>query len=153
MDRLLYSVSEVRLESFCHITEDPKRVESAILNLLPENLRDNVQISKEVLKGYYGNRIIHYTVRLFDEHAAETLIFISNSIGSLDKRLIRSTFDLRVEGSRTLYLRFDKGRAFEGILSVSQIDYSIKMRVKFRVKRSEEMFNLCRDLGLIVGDI
>ena len=147
MDRLLYSVSEVGLESFCHVTEDPKRVESAILNLLPENLRDNVQISKEVLKGYYGNRIIHYTVRLFDEHAAETLIFISNSIGSLDKQLIRSTFDLRVEGSRTLYLRFDKQYALLGKLKLSHSGSVIKVVISF--KRNVELREACKQVGLI----
>ncbi len=141
-------VRSLSLEAFVHATEDPRKVKKAVLNLIPPELRDSVNLLEASVRGHYRNPIRILKLEVSDPSKAQRVItYIAEGLRGADKRYIQSTLSLRVDETRTLYLRFNKQEAYLGRLRLDDSNDVIRLRVK--LASSKGIKDICRELGLI----
>lgn len=144
-------MSEVKFEAFSHATEDPGKVERAMLTFVPEDLQANVRIKKSRVEGYYGNPVLIMKIVIRDKDVIRRVIeHITSRMDSLDKSFLESTFNLRVNKSKNLYMRFDKDDAYNGKLTLSDSGDVVKVTISFSsVRRKDDLISVCRELGFL----
>ena len=107
-------IAYIDIRVFAHATEDPEKVQTAVLNLLPEELAKTIIFQKTTLTGHYGNPITLFVAKLTDK---KLLLGVLQKIGlglsSLDKEELCQTLKLHLEKGN-FYLRFDKQTSFSG---------------------------------------
>ena len=121
---------------------------SAVRNMLPVELGEIAVFKKTGLTGHHGNPITLIEVELADR---QLLLGLLRKIGScltaLDKETLSREMSLHLEKGN-LYLRFDKQQAFLGKLRFTSND-PIHVKVHFRNKTADEIFEVCREAGLL----
>ncbi|MEM1549001.1 MAG: RNA-binding domain-containing protein [Candidatus Methanomethylicia archaeon] len=146
-----FPIAEILINAFCHATEDLEKVRKAMLNFIPELYRSRIVISEDVLEGYYGNRILNLKIHISDVEIVKNIIdFICRNIHEADKKLISRSFLSRLDSSGNLYLRFDKGAAYNGLLRLHDGSDVVRVVIKFKVAK-KLIKDFCVDIGLIMG--
>jgi RNA binding exosome subunit len=141
-------VTSVEMSLIAHATEDRDRVQAAARTLLPPDRVDEVAITRKNLKGEYGNLIILHSTIIRDPDIAEALLRnIGLKLSSLDKETLSEELELRLKKGN-LYLRLDKQAAFKGNIRLCRSD-PMRLRVRFRTSKSEEIREICRMLGVL----
>ncbi|MBS7656519.1 MAG: RNA-binding domain-containing protein [Candidatus Bathyarchaeia archaeon] len=138
----------VEISFLSHATEDPAKVLAAAHNIIPlEHIKD-VAISKKTLKGEYGNPIVFYEAKIKDPEVAEALLRnVGISLSPFDRETLLRELRLRLTKGN-LYLRLDKQAACKGIMRLCLAD-PIRLRVKFRTSKIEEITEITRRLGMV----
>jgi RNA-binding protein len=140
-------IGYVDIRVFAHATEDTEKVKTAVKNLLPEELAQNLIFQKITLTGHHGNPIILITTQLTDKKLLPaTLTKIGSNLNSLDKEELCRDLKLHLE-KRNLYLRFDKQAAFLGTIKFAQHD-PIHLKIHFKNKTTDEISEICKSSGL-----
>ena len=132
-------VRAVEARVFVHATEDKEKVIQALLEVLPENLRREVEIEEERLEGHYGNPIIKLTIRVEGEDARRVLEYLLSRLSAADKRLLAASLEDRVDREGTLYFRISKQEAYKGNIYIYEADDVIRISVHFTGRRSRAM--------------
>jgi RNA binding exosome subunit len=141
-------IIHVELSFFAHATEDRDKVLKAVRNLLPAEFVEEVDISRKNLKGEYGNPIVFHKAMIRNPELAETIIRnIGLNLSPLDKETLSDELDLRLKKGN-LYLRLDKQAAFKGKIKLCKSD-PIRLRVRFRTSKPEEIREICHILGVL----
>ena len=141
-------IEYIDIRVFAHATEDPEKVQTAVRNLMPEELAQTILFEKSCLTGHHGNSISLFTVKITDKKLLpKELEKIGSQLNSLDKEELYQNLKFHLEKCN-LYLRFDKQSAFLGTLKFSTND-PIHIKIHFRNKSSEEITNLCRLAGML----
>ncbi|MGQ9759352.1 MAG: RNA-binding domain-containing protein [Candidatus Methanomethylicaceae archaeon] len=123
-------ISSISISAIAHATEEPEKVKSAILNLIPKQLRSSFTVRQTSAKGHHGNPIIFFTVDIHDPKSAkEVAEFIVHSLSSIDISTIRDQISLYYDGRSSIFLRFDKQSAYLGTLRLSRSDDVVKLRI------------------------
>jgi len=132
-------VSQVEISAFCHATEDCTRVEYAVKNLLPPELKNIVFINTTTHEGYYGNPISVLNLKLTSkEHVDLLLRHLSNTLQPLEKSILKATFDLRYDPpTKRLIVRFSKQDLYLGGLKITDSDDVVKLVVHFKNAKSK----------------
>ena len=121
---------------------------SAVRNMLPVELGEIAVFKKTGLTGHHGNPITLIEVELADRQLLLGLLRkIGNGLTALDKETLSREMSLHLEKGN-LYLRFDKQQAFLGNLRFTSND-PIHFKVHFRNKTTDEIFEVCREAGLL----
>lgn len=139
-------VSELTLSTISHATEDKNKVIKAVLNVIPSNLRNNIEISETVLKGHYKNEIRILKAVFKGEKAEEIFQHIIKNLDDFSKGIMIATLKNRVskKGSH-LFLRLDKQMAYLGKLMLREGDDVIKVTVSFKnIKSIDELENFIK---------
>lgn len=145
-------VNTLYIETYCHATESLRKVEKAIRNLIPEELRNKVKFSYQKLEGYYGNPIIVIRSTINDSEVAQKIVeHIVSLMDSSDKNYIKNTLELRLDNSGNLYLRIDKQQAFKGKVRVIEHDDVIKLRIglKPHIRKLETVEYYLKKIGIV----
>ena len=134
---------------FSHATEEQEKVQTAIKNLLPLELTENIQFKKTVLTGHYGNSIIILEVKLAQRQLLNLIIekFVLD-LNSIDKQTLSEEIREHIQ-KRDLYLRFDKQSAYLGKIKLSTND-PIHVKLHFRNQMSQQIVDICKQKGLIL---
>jgi RNA binding exosome subunit len=141
-------IIHVELSFFAHATEDRDKVLKAVRNLLPAEFVEEVDMSRKNLKGEYGNPIVFHKAMIRNPELAETIIRnIGLNLSPLDKETLSDELDLRLKKGN-LYLRLDKQAAFKGKIKLCKSD-PIRLRVRFRTSKPEEIREICHILGVL----
>jgi RNA binding exosome subunit len=141
-------IAYIDIRVFAHATEEPVKVQTAVLNLFPIELAENLIFQRTNLTGHHGNPIILFTAKLTDKKMLpEALKKIGKDLGVLDKEELNQDIKLHLEKGN-LYLRFDKQSAFMGSLKFSQID-PIHMKIHFKNKTTQEIIEFSKQIGLL----
>ena len=141
-------IGYVDIRVFAHATEDQERVMSAVRNMLPVDLGEIAVFKKTGLTGHHGNPITLIEVELADRQLLLGLLRkIGSGLTALDKETLSREMSLHLEKGN-LYLRFDKQQAFLGKLRFTSND-PIHFKVHFRNKTADEIFEVCREAGLL----
>jgi len=141
-------IAYITVRVFSHATEDPEKVQTAIRNTLPEELSENLTVTKKSVTGHHGNPIVLYEVKLEDKQALPAALEkIGASLNVLDKEQLNGEINQHIE-KRNLYLRFDKQNAFLGTLKLGTVD-PIHFKIHFKNKTFEEIMEICRKAGLL----
>ncbi len=131
-----------------HATEDPNKVIKAVQHILPTRYVDQIIFKSDNLRGYYGNPISLFKTRIKKKEIIRAFIEnLSSQLNELDKETLLREIDLHLENG-SLYMRLDKQTAIQGELEFSSID-SIRVRIRFKKKKIEDITQICRDLELI----
>ena len=141
-------IGYVNIRVFAHATEDQERVMSSVRNMLSVELGEIAVFKKTGLTGHHGNPITLIEVELADRQLLLGLLRkIGNGLTALDKETLSREMSLHLEKGN-LYLRFDKQQAFLGKLRFTSND-PIHFKVHFRNKTTDEIFEVCREAGLL----
>lgn len=141
-------IGYIDVRVFAHATEDPEKVLTAVRNLLPEELGEEVVFKKTRLTGHHGNLIVFFEAKLADKQVLpDVLRKIGSGLTSLDKEQLEAELRLHLE-KRDLYLRFDKQFAFRGEVRFSRDD-PVRFKVHFKNKSFDEIVEFCRDVRLL----
>jgi len=142
------SIAYMDIRVFAHATEDPEKVQTAVRNLLPDELAQTVFFEKTNLTGHHGNPITLFTAKLIDKKMLPRVLEkISLGLNSLDKEELSDNLRLHLEKGN-MYLRFDKQSAFLRLFKFSQND-PIRLKIHFKNKSSEQIADLCKSSGLL----
>ncbi len=124
----------VRLTTFIQATEDEDKVLDAIATFIPEEIdEDDIIFDIDETKGFFGNpiKVVNVeikrskAVRQFLEHFKELL-------SEDDKRYITENLDEKVDDEGTLYVRFNKQKAYLGDVEIDEGPDVIQVRVKVK---------------------
>jgi RNA-binding protein len=133
---------------FTHATENPQKVQTAVRNLLPDELAQTILFEAINLTGHHGNPITLLTARMTDKKLLPKMLEkIGASLSSLDKEQLCTDLGLHLERCN-LYLRFDKQSAFLGQLKFTQND-PIHVKIHFKNKSSEQIAELCKSSRIL----
>jgi len=144
-------VVRVELAAHAHATEDPEKVKKALMNVVPEALRNKVRIERATVEGHYNNPITRIIARLEGRDAEEFVKRLGEMLNEQDKKILSALFDSRYdERSGRLFIRFSKQDAYMGEIRLYDGDdvvhVVIQLRGAPRLKRAEEIL---RELGLL----
>jgi hypothetical protein len=141
-------IAYMDIRVFAHATEDPEKVQTAVRNLLPDELAQVIFFEKTDLTGHHGNPITLFTAKLTDKKMLlRALEKIGSGLNSLDKEELNDNLKLHLEKGN-MYLRFDKQSAFLGAFKFSQND-PIHVKIHFKNKSSEQIAEVCKSSGLL----
>ena len=141
------SVSLIEMSFFAHATEDENKVITAAKNLLPETQLENISFSKNTLRGHHGNPITLFETEIRDKEILGAVVEnLARGLNALDKEKLLSEAHLHVEKGN-LYLRFDKQAAFRGEFKLGISD-PIRVRLRLKKHKLEDVVQLCREIGL-----
>ena len=124
---------------FLHCTEDAKKVNSAVAELVAPGAR----MEEEGMVGHFGNPIVAVTLRL---HGDDALVSLQGLVARLPRPLrveLAKEIDKHVDEHSALYLRLDKQELVQGRVKAGSVDV-VRIRVKpraFAMKgRAKEFF-------------
>ena len=141
-------IAYMDIRVFAHATEDQEKVQTAVRNLLPDELAQTVLFEKTNLTGHHGNPITLFTAKLTDKKMLPRVLEkISLGLTSLDKEELNDNLKLHLEKGN-MYLRFDKQSAFLRVFKFSQND-PIHLKIHFKNKSSEQIAEVCKSSGLL----
>jgi RNA binding exosome subunit len=141
-------IAYVDIRVFAHATEDPLKVQTAVRNLMPDELAQTILFETVNLAGHHGNPITLFTARLTDKKLLPmALEKIGAGLSSLDKEQLCTDLELHMEKGN-LYLRFDKQSAFLGSFKFTQND-PIHLKIHFKNKTYQQIAELCKVSGLL----
>ena len=132
-----------------HATEDPNKVLETVQRVLPVDYGDKIVFKRSNLKGHYGNPISLFETRIKRREIINAVIEnFSLRLKEADKEVLLRDIDLHVHNG-SFYLRLDKQAAFQGELRLCTAD-PIRVRIRFRKKKIEDVIQICRELGLLL---
>jgi RNA binding exosome subunit len=142
-------IAYVDIRVFAHATEDQEKVQTAVRNLLPEELAQTLIFETTSLTGHYGNPITLLTTKLIDKKLLPAALQkIGSGLNSLDKEELNRNIKLHLEKGN-LYLRFDKQSAYLGNIRFTQND-PVHFKIHFKNKSAMEITDLCKSAGLLL---
>lgn len=140
-------VAYVDVRFFVHATEDLNKVVKAVHQVLPADYVDDIVLKKNALRGHYGNPITLFETRIKKKKIVEALVKnVFSNLKEPDKESLLREIDSHVEEG-SLYLRLDKQAAFQGEMRLCIAD-PIRVRIRFRKKRIEDIVKICQELGM-----
>lgn len=121
-------IRQAEIFVFIHATENREKVMKSVHNLFPRDA-EFPSYKENNLEGYYGDPIgsLYFLVKN-RRSATELFDHIIQSLSSLDYVAFLDELPQRIDETKNLYLRFDKQKAFLGILALERHD---SIRVKF----------------------
>ncbi len=138
----------VDVRFFVHATEDPEKVMKAAKYVLPSKYVDTIVFDRDNLQGHHGNQITLFETRIKGKEIIRSLIDrLSSNLKRLDKETLLKEINMRVEKGN-LFLRLDKQSAFQGEFRFGVAD-PIHVRIRFRKGKTEDIVQICRNLGLL----
>jgi len=134
---------------FCaHATEDLGKVMDAVQNVLPSDHIEDITFKRSNVEGHYGNPIALFETRIKDKKTVRALVEnLSANLSSLDKEELDRTINRCVEKG-SLFIRLDKQAAFRGKTKFAASD-PIRIRIRFRKNKTEDVIQICREIGMI----
>ena len=142
------SIAYVDVRFVAHATEDLAKVMAAVQNILPDHLDDEVKFKRNSLEGHYGNPITFFDTRIKNKETVQALVEkLAANLDSLDKDELARNMDRYFEKG-SLYIRLDKQAAFQNKIKLVTSD-PIRIRIRFRKNRIEDVVKVCRELGVL----
>jgi len=144
-------ILRIEFSVHAHATEDVERVKQALLNLLPEHVREKVAFSEAVVEGHYSNPIRRMSVHISGEDAIKVLEYLGSKLDDIEKRALAVSLDLRYDKKEgRLYIRFNKQDAFLGRIKLYDGDDVIRVVVVFRGSpKLEDVKRVLEEVGLL----
>jgi hypothetical protein len=141
-------IAYIDIRFFAHATEDLDKVVEAAQRVLPSDYIDDIAFKRNNLRGHYGNPITLFETRIKNRKIISAFVEnLSSRLDELDKEMLRREIDLHVEKG-SLYVRLDKQAALQGQLKLCTAD-PIRVRIRFRKTKVEDIVNTCRELGML----
>ncbi len=124
----------VRLTTFIQATEDEDKVLEAIGTFIPEDI-DDEDVHFEVLEteGFFGNPIKVVNVEIKRNKAVRAFLrHFKELLDEKARRYILENLDEKVDEEGTLYVRFNKQKAYLGEVEVDEGGDTIQVKIKVK---------------------
>jgi len=123
-------VQHLEISALVHATEDTERVEKAVSNLFPEDVK-TPPYEEVKLAGVFGDSLSMLKWTLKNRRPA-TVAFNNILLGfnSLDLQQVLKTLGDRIDENKNMYMRLDKQKAALGVTKLGNRD---SIRVKARL--------------------
>jgi RNA binding exosome subunit len=142
------SIAFVDVSLFAHATEDEDKVMQAVQNLFPTEYLDSITFKRQNLWGHHKNPIVLFETRIKEKEIIQVFVEnLSSNLSTVDKQNLLDEIGRHVEKG-SLYLRLDKQAAFQGSFKLCIAD-PIRVRIRFRKSRLEDVVQICRELGIL----
>ncbi len=144
---MINPIEHVELSTHVHATESELKVVRALLNLLPPQYRDGINIMRSGGQGHFGNDIDTIKVQFKGQDALQIAQHILKTVDQLDKEIILVTINSRFSDGK-LYLRFNKQLAYNGVVRLDDGDDVIKVIIRFNhwIIKNEGIENVIKQL-------
>ncbi|MBK5114594.1 MAG: hypothetical protein KGD59_10480 [Candidatus Heimdallarchaeota archaeon] len=147
-----FRLKEITFSCSVHATEDLESVKTAVLHLVPENLREKLVIESTKITGHAGNPI-HLVELLVSKSKMlnSVLTHLAEKMEDYDKEFLYRTLDTRVSEDNLVYYRVNKQDAFNEVLRIENDDNTIRVIIKFIVYKPEpnQIRNALVEYGII----
>jgi len=128
-------IAFIEVRALSHATEDPEKVGIAIKNILPDEVRDEVQLNQERLEGHFGNPITLLKARVNKKSTIRKLVeTLHLRLPQEERELLLSDLEQRIDKEGNLYLRLDKQAAYRGEMRLGSSDV-IRLQFKLSLPR------------------
>jgi RNA binding exosome subunit len=127
-------VVSVEVSIFSYATEDERKVERALFNLVPEEvIRQSLRVER--LSGHYRDPLLLIRGVIKDgEAAGEILRRLVMALPPVERERLVLEVEDRVDEANNLYLRLDKQKAYLGRVLMGEAD-AIRFKFKFSSSR------------------
>lgn len=141
-------MADIEIRAFAHATEDLNKVIEAIHQILPKEHLNEITFKKRKLKGHYGNPIQLIEAKIKKKEILnKTLKKIAEKLNEIDKDILSGELDRHIDKG-SFYLRLDKQAALQNEIRIKSAD-PVHIRIRFRKERREEIYKICKELGLV----
>ena len=150
-------VAKIEARAFSRATEITDRVVEAVLNLYPENFRENVEFGVTKVEGQSGDEILIVESILDSESGCEaTLDHIFEKLEIRDRRRLGNSLDRRLDQNCIFFVRIDKQAAFIDSIELAKgpdvISIQIHIRQYPKCKQNDAIAMLKERLRAVGGD-
>ncbi|MFW9767431.1 MAG: RNA-binding domain-containing protein [Candidatus Thorarchaeota archaeon] len=126
-------VAKIEARAYSRATELPDRVESAILNVFPEEFQKDVLVKSSRVESHSGYAIKVIVASLRKEKDCEsTLDHIFTGFDDRDRRRLKNSLLRRLDENCSFFLRIDKQAAFLGKLVLADGPDVISVRIDIK---------------------
>ena len=124
----------VRLTTFIQATEDEDKVLEAIATFIPEEIDDDdVIFDIDETTGFFGNPIKVVNVEIKRSRAVRAFLrYFKELLSEEDRRYIIENLDEKVDEEGTLYVRFNKQKAYLGEPEIDEGGDTIQVKIKVK---------------------
>jgi len=141
-------IAYIDIRFFAHATEDLDKVVEAAKHILPAGYVGDIVFRKDSLRGHHGNPITLFETRIKGREIIKAFLEkLSSNLNELDKEALLQEAGLHVEKGN-LYIRLDKQAALQGEFKLCTAD-PIRVRIRFRKEKLEDIIKICRELGIL----
>ena len=125
------SFGPLRFRTFCHATEDERKVRQAI-----DFLTGGAEIIAQYTKGHHGNRLVVMEATVKGKAKVEEFWMRISESGILPE--ILADLESRIDEGMELCLRFDKQEAYHGRIALDKGGDIIHMCAKIEVRPAQK---------------
>ncbi len=126
-------VAKIAARAYSRATELQERVQSAILNLFPEEFRKDVELNTSDVEGHSGDDMQIVVAKLKKKIWCEsTLDHIFSSFDNRDRRRVQNSLMRRLNVNCLFFLRIDKQAAFLGRIALADGPDVISVRIDIK---------------------
>jgi RNA binding exosome subunit len=139
------SVVTVEASVFSHATEDEVKVEQALKNTIQSEVA-KMKICCRRLSGHYKDPITIMTAKVTRSKDASLILkTMVQALSSIDMLRVLDEIGDRTDESGNLYLRLDKQKAFQEVLTFNDMD-SIRVKFSFRIPHGSDSVEYIRSV-------
>ena len=136
-------VRSVEITTLVHATEDESKVVNAVRNLFPRGSEPPAYQSTR-LEGYFGDPIT--ALKYHVKNRRQATDFLDNlvaGLSSLDLQTLLDELPQRIDGTKNLYVRLDKQKAYLGRFALERHD-SIRVKAKLQLPHKADAVEYMR---------
>ncbi|NJE75436.1 RNA-binding protein [Thermococcus sp. ES12] len=139
----------VRITTFIQATEDEDKVLEAIATFIPDEIDDDdVLFDVDDTTGFFGNPIKVVNVEIKRSRAVRAFLdHFRELLSEDDRRYLLEHLDEKVDEEGTLYVRFNKQKAYLGEPEIDEGGDTIQVRIKVKAfpMRKEAVMKAVRE--------
>ncbi len=122
----------VRLTTFIHATEDEDKVLEAVGLFIPDDIdEEDVVFDMDETTGFFGNPIKVVNVEIKRSKAVRAFLrHLKELLDESSRRYILENLDEKIDDDGTLYIRFNKQKAYIGEIEIDEGGDVIQVRIK-----------------------
>ena len=147
-----FRLKEITYSCSVHATEDKEKVKKAITHLLPEDLREKIEIESTKMTGHAGNPILLLELAISKNRLLKpVLAYLASKMEDFDKEYLFQTFESRISKDNQVFFRVNKQDAFNEVLRIENEDNTIRVILNFSVYKPEpnQLTNALIEYGII----
>ncbi len=140
-------VNKIEARAYARATEVLERVALSVQSIFPENVRQELVMSKSKAEGQAGDAILVISATLEGQENCEPVLdYIFEQMDNQGRRAIERSLDIRLDDECVFFLRIDKQAALLGNMKVAGESDLISARFHFkqypRCKREEVILSI-----------
>lgn len=147
-----FRLRNITFSCSAHATEDVEKVKTAITHLLPEDLREKVEVENVKMTGHAGNPIHLLELTISKSRLLKSVLaHLASKMEDFDKEFLYQTLESRISKDNQLYFRVNKQDAFNEVLRIENEDNTIRVIMNFSVYKPEpnQLRNALTEYGII----